>query len=119
MGKIDEDLQDHAFLMSFRNVQERVHQTAIEKGWWDELREPGTILALIHCEVSECMEAIREGNPPSKKVPEFSQAEEELADVIIRIMDYAAYNQWDVAGALVAKAAYNKGRAYRHGGKAF
>jgi NTP pyrophosphatase (non-canonical NTP hydrolase) len=44
--------------------------------------------------------------------------EEELADVVIRIMDYAFGHDFDVAGAILAKIEYNKSREFMHG-KAF
>ena len=41
----------------------------------------------------------------------------ELADAMIRILDYCAYSGIDIEEALKLKHAYNKGRPYRHGGK--
>ena len=35
------------------------YETAVSKGWHDEERETGTLLALIHSEVSEALEADR------------------------------------------------------------
>lgn len=43
----------------------------------------------------------------------------ELADAMIRIMDYCAFKGWDLEKALHVKIQYNEGRAHRHGGKAF
>lgn len=74
------------------------------------------MLALIHSEVSE---ALRQGNPPDDKIPQFSGAEAELADVIIRIMDLSCARNWDVAGAVTAKIEMNKSREKMHGGKKF
>jgi NTP pyrophosphatase (non-canonical NTP hydrolase) len=96
-----------------------VHTWAIGKGWWENPRELGTQIALMHSELSEALEAIRHGNGPSEHIPEFSGVEEEFADVIIRIMDTAIANDWDIGGAILAKMAYNEGRPYRHGGKEF
>lgn len=107
------------FLMTFQKMQKAVHLTAKEKGWWDEPREDGTMIALIHSELSEALEGLRINNPPSDKIPEFTQAEEELADVIIRIMDMAEYHEWNIAEAFVSKLEYNLGREHRHGGKEF
>ncbi len=42
----------------------------------------------------------------------------ELADVVIRIMDYVGGMGWDLESAIYAKHEYNKTRAFRHGGKA-
>jgi NTP pyrophosphatase (non-canonical NTP hydrolase) len=63
------------------------------------------------------MEAYRSGNPESEKIPGFSQMEEELADVVIRLLDFAGGENLNIEGALIAKMAYNEKRPYRHGGK--
>lgn len=43
----------------------------------------------------------------------------ELADAVIRIMDYCGYKGWDLQKAIEAKVEYNATRAHRHGGKKF
>jgi len=113
----DDDSLLH-FVVAFNDVAETVHDTAVEKGWWDDNREDGTCIALMHSELSEALEALR-NNAVSDKLPEFHGVEEELADTIIRIMDYAEHNNLRVAEALEAKVKYNKNRTYKHGGKKF
>jgi NTP pyrophosphatase (non-canonical NTP hydrolase) len=76
-------------------------------------------LALVGTEVSEMVEGIRHGNGPDDKIPEFSAAEAEAADVYLRLMDLAHGNGWRVAEAVIAKIAMNKTRAAMHGGKQF
>ena len=114
-----EEYAQYQFKDSFQHLSEIVHETAKSKGWWDLDRNNGEALALIHSEVSEALEALRMGNPPDDKIPSFSGAEAELADVIIRIMDLSAARNWDIAGAILAKIEMNKGREKMHGGKAF
>lgn len=103
------------FVDAFNAMQTEVHRTAIGKGWWDRPREAGTVLMNIVGELSEAFDALAHRNPPDKHLPEYRAVEVELADTIIRIMDFAEANGWNIAAALVAKAEYNKGRGYRHG----
>jgi len=104
--------------MRIQDLMDRINQYAHDKGWWDKPREFGTLIALVHSELSEALEAERV-NMQSDKIPEFSGVEEELADTIIRILDMAKELKLDLIGALRAKMDYNDTRAYRHGGKKF
>lgn len=106
------------FVKAWVPVQRAVYKMALEKGWWDEPREDGTIIALIHSELSEALEGLRK-DLISDKIPPFLAVEEELADVIIRIMDAAERRGWRVCDAVLAKIRYNADREYRHGGKRF
>ncbi len=102
---------------SISELQREIHRTAVEHGWWDKERPIGEVLMLAVTELSEAMEAYREGNPESEKINGFSKVEEELVDTIIRILDFAGGMGYDIEGALRAKMAYNETRPYRHGGK--
>lgn len=119
---------DKHFEDGWLELENEVHSTAVEHGWWSpykgaapdpEAFNKGEKLALIHSEVSEVLEGLRNGDGPSDHIPEFSQVEEELSDILIRVADFAAAYEYDVAGAVIAKAAFNRTREFRHGGKKF
>jgi len=86
------------------------HSIAKEKGWWDSERNEGELIALMHSELSEALEAMR-GHARIEDVAE------ELADCCIRIFDYCGARNIDLEGALIKKIEYNKTRPYRHGKK--
>lgn len=120
--KLEETMQamkEWRFESSWNTIQKDVNENAHAKGWWDEPREDGTLISLIHSELSEAIAALRQGNSPSEHIPSFSGAEEELADVVIRCMDLAAEHGWNLAQAITAKIKYNQTRPYKHGGKKF
>jgi NTP pyrophosphatase (non-canonical NTP hydrolase) len=106
------------FLMSWPELEAEVHAIAVEKGWWDAERNNGEMIALMHSELSETLEALRQPHM-SEKIPLYHAVEEELADVIIRIMDFAYQRNYNVPSAILAKIEYNKTRPVKHGGKLF
>ena len=103
------------FIQTITTLANQIHTIARVKGWWDAPRNDGELIALMHSELSEALEALRNGNPPSNHIPEFSGIEEEMADLIIRVLDAAAARGWRIGEALVAKMEFNRGREYRHG----
>lgn len=95
------------------NVTELIklcHGRAKEAGWHDTPREDGTMIALIHSEVSEALEGLRK-DLMDDHLPHRKMAEVELADTIIRICDFAGLKGYDLEGAIMEKLSYNAQRA--------
>lgn len=108
--------------LTLNEWQSRVAEWAIRKGWWNpEGRNPLEMLMLINTETAECAEAFRNGNPPCTKpgCEGITEAEEEMADTIIRMLHFSAEMGWNLERALALKMAYNETRPHRHGGKKY
>ena len=105
--------------MDMNQTVKNIHDTACEKGWWENPRTALEIHALIHSEVSEATEAVRNGEEDSwiSKVGKPEGEAVELMDAVIRIMDYFGHRGWDFEDILNTKMAYNNSRPYRHGNK--
>lgn len=86
---------------------------------FDSLQDEGRSIALMHSELSEALEAYRHSNPPSEHIPSFTGVEEELADLVIRIMDHGEARGHRVAEAVLVKMEFNASRPVRHGGKRY
>jgi NTP pyrophosphatase (non-canonical NTP hydrolase) len=69
----------------------------------------GERFALMHSELSEAFEALRK-DLMDDHLPTRKGVEAELADAIIRIMDYCGDNHLDIGGAVIEKLEYNRQR---------
>lgn len=82
-----------------------LHETAKEKGFWDGIHNYdkfGNKLALVHSEVTEVLEALRKEHG-SEKVTE------EIADVVIRLLDvYAAMRNAGIVNHSLDEILFNK-----------
>ena len=97
------------FADQINNLTTLCHSLSREAGWHDKPREVGTMIALIHSEVSEALEGFRK-DLNDDHLPDRKSAEVELGDTIIRICDLAGLLQMDLGGAIIDKLKYNQNR---------
>lgn len=111
MSDFKEELKvvKYALSESVNILVDTCHGLSKEAGWHDKPREVGTMLALIHSEVSEALEGFRK-DLMDDHLPNRKMAEVELADAVIRIFDLAGAQGYDLGGALVEKLIYNTQR---------
>ena len=116
--------------MDLNELTKEIHSNAIEHGWWTENRSFGEIISLCHSELSEALEEYRNGHAVNEIYynavagmdginysPKPEGIPVELADCIIRILDYCGHAGIDIQNAIQLKHKYNRTRNYRHSNK--
>ena len=127
-------------------LSKQIHENAKSKGFYDNEKNLGEMLCLIHSEISEALEALRiskyysncgvenewiiKGMADKNYGATFnddlffkeqfenmvkSSFEDELADVVIRVLDLCAFKGVDIESHVKAKMRYNCLRPHRHG----
>lgn len=128
------------------DMAEEVYETNVANGWFDADRTFGDDIALLHSEVSEMLEAYRDGqftttyayestaqSEPMEWTSEYPPTHEEFlaagysakpvgmpseaADVLVRLLDTCKRYNIDLFAEWRRKMDYNRTRGHRHGGK--
>jgi len=107
---------DRQIITGLLVAAERAHRISKDKGFWHEgvNRNKAELIALMHSELSEMLEGVRKPGPDSH-CPEFTSEEIELADLLIRALDYAGGFGLRLSEALIVKMAFNATRPHMHG----
>lgn len=121
--------------MEIKKTMKAVHANAKNKGFFEKDKNIGEMLCLIHSEVSEALEADRKDKYYQNNIDVLNgwvsdddfhthytaeakgTFEEEMADIMIRVMDLCEYKKIDLEGHIVAKMRFNSMREKYHGKK--
>jgi NTP pyrophosphatase (non-canonical NTP hydrolase) len=108
--------------MNIANFVMEAHGIAEDHGFWDGDQPPNIPekLALIHSELSEALECMRDGIPLDRPYRDNKTGKPEgfaveLADAVIRIADLCGYLGIDLEYAIELKMSYNRTRPHKHG----
>ena len=103
--------------MNLEELSKKIRDINLINGWnvvqekdWEDVYKIPAILALIHSEVSEALEAFRNGDIVNFR--------EELADTLIRVLDLSGgIKDMNMDKEVENKLETNKKRGYKHGNK--
>lgn len=114
--KLDFSDREAWVLYGLGEAMKLAHETAWNAGWYRDpktgqqiSRNFGEVVALMHSELSEMLEAHRK-NLLSQKVDGLTGIEEELADLFLRALDTAQHLNLRLGLAVVLKNRYNQSR---------
>lgn len=103
--------------LAFSALSREIYANNVKAGWFTNPvtrrrvdPDPLQKLMLMVTEISEAAEGVRK-DLMDDKLPHRKMEEVELADVLVRLFEYAGWRDLDVGGAFVEKIAYNASRA--------
>lgn len=124
-------------MKGLNELGQEIYANAKSKGFYDDgkAQNIGERLCLIHSEVSEALEADRKNRYTKSNIIDLNNVEydsdfvaffneqvkdtheDEMADILIRVLDHCAFKGIDIEQHVKAKMRYNSTREKLHGKK--
>jgi NTP pyrophosphatase (non-canonical NTP hydrolase) len=111
---------------SLNQLRNDAYDNAIAKGFWDKPPSVAESIALMHSELSEALEDDCDGRRPDEMwhtpvttgvMAKPCGIPSEMADVIIRVLDFCGHYNIDIEAVVIEKMLFNSTRPTRHGKK--
>lgn len=105
--------------IALEDLAAEIYQNNVDHGFWEnpiESYNKSEKLMLIVTELAEVCEALRT-DAKDDKLPQYPGEWVEIADAIIRLLDYCAAYKIPIADVLLDKHNFNVSRPYKHGKK--
>ena len=101
---------------TLNTLQSMVYDWNATQGFWSGSQDSvGSKIALMHSELSEALEADRKNITSDDKIPAYTGLEAELADAVIRILDFSGRHDLRLGEAIIEKLTFNTTRPFKHG----
>jgi len=97
-------------------LSRKIYEDNKRKGFWDDGGKPyEQAMLLVISEIIESFEALRAGDIPDDKLPQYRGQDVEIADALIRLLDWCGAHKIPIGEIIEKKLEYNRSRPHKHG----
>ena len=108
---LSDEQADGQLVELLNRLSEATNKCSIASGGWDNDPSDGEKIASLHSKISTIWECVRRQDPKDEKMPTFTRVESEMADLVLKLMDYAQQRRLRLGEAVIARHRLNLNRA--------